>query len=117
MAVLEGFEQEHLDLVYREAVQQEAIARLDESQYWYCWWCWSWGYVVYEYDMLGMPLCEQCSLRYLLGLTPPWYPNHEQRCELHVRRLFEVQAEDTVYMLPGEVCDRVAGFLAEPWRP
>ena len=117
MAALEGFEQEHLDLVYREAVQQEAIARLDESQYWYCWWCWSWGYVVYEYDMLGMPLCEQCSLRYLLGLTPPVYPSHEQRCELHVRWLFEVQAEDTVYMLPGEVCDRVAGFLAEPWRP
>ena len=67
--------------------------------------------------MRGMPLCEQCSPRYLQGSTPPWYPNHEQRYHLLVRRLFEVQAQVTVCMLLGDVCDRVAGFLAEPWRP
>ena len=33
MAQLEGVEPEHLERVYRETVQQEASARLDESQY------------------------------------------------------------------------------------
>ena len=106
-----------LSLMYIQAVGREAEECLDEGRHGYCWWCWRWRSLVHEYTSQGMPLCEVCSQRYLLGLTPPWYPNHEQRCQLLVRRLFERQAEDTVYMLPGEVCDRVAGFLAEPWRP
>ena len=106
-----------LVLLYLEAVEQEAIERPDEGHHGYCWWFWRWRSVVHEYTPQGMPVCEVCSLRYLLGLTPPWYPNHEQRCQLLVRRLFERQAEDTAYMLPGHVCDHVAGFLAQPWRP
>ena len=113
-----------LILMYIQAVGREAEECLDEGHHGYCWWCWRWRSLVHGYTLqwrthgyCGRPLCEACSHRYLFGWGPPWYPNHEQRCQLLVRRLFERQAEDTVYMLPGEVCDRVAGFLAVPWRP
>ena len=99
----------------------------------YCYWCWDpagdWypGWPDYH-----LALCDRCSRRYLDALGPPWYPNHEQRCHLLVRWLFEVQAQDTVgmpgvlalsraggtgYELPREVCDHVAVFLAQSWRP
>ena len=84
----------------------------------YCYWCWDPAGDWYPgWPDFHLALCLSCSKRYLQELGPPWYPNHEQRCYLRVRRLFEVQAQDTVCMLPGDVCDRVAGFLAQPWRP
>ena len=84
----------------------------------YCYWCWDPAGDWYPgWPDFHLALCRRCSRRYLQALGPPWYPNHEQRCHLRVRRLFEVQAQDTVCMLPGDVCDRVAGFLAQPWRP
>ena len=84
----------------------------------YCYWCWDPAGDWYPgWPDFHLALCLRCAKRYLQKLGPPWYPNHEQRCYLRVRRLFEVQAHDTVCMLPGDVCDRVAGFLAQPWRP
>ena len=99
----------------------------------YCYWCWDpagdWypGWPDYH-----LALCGRCSRRDLDALGSPWYPNHEQRCYLLVRWLFEMQAQDTVgmpgvpalsraggtgYELPREVCDLVAVFLAQFWRP
>ena len=94
----------------------------EECQRWYddayCYWCWDPAGDWYPgWPDFHLALCLRCSKRYLQKLGPPWYPNHEQRCYLRVRLLFEVQAQDTVCMLPGDVCDRVAGFLAQPWRP
>ena len=85
----------------------------------YCYWCWRPAEVWYPgWPLFHMPLCERCSLRYVDGSGPPWYPNHSQRCQLYIRWLFEEQRHDTGYrLLPGEVCDLVAVFLAVPWRP
>ena len=99
----------------------------------YCYWCWdSSGDWYPGWPDYHLALCDRCSRRYLDALGPPWYPNHEQRCHLLVRWLFEVQAPDTAgmpgvlalsrargtgYELPREVCDHVAVFLAQSWRP
>jgi len=84
----------------------------------HCYWCWDRSEVWYPgWPVFHLPLCDRCSRRHLVGLGPPWYPNLLQRCELYVRWLFEVQAGETAYVLPREVCDRVACFLAESWRP
>ena len=113
-----------LILMILEAVEQETIECPDEGHHGYCWWCWRWRSLVHgrslecrTHGYRGRPLCEACAHRYLFGWGPPWYPNHEQRCQLLVRRLFERQADGTVYMLPEHVCDHVADFLAETWRP
>ena len=120
-----GIDQEWgLILVYIQAVGREADECPDEGHHGYCWWCWRWRSLVHgrslecrTHGYRGRPLCEACAHRYLFGWGPPWYPNHEQRCQLLVRRLFERQADGTVYMLPEHVCDHVADFLAETWRP
>ena len=119
-----------LILLYLQAVEQEAIECPDDGHHGYCWWCWRWRSLVHEYTLqwrthgyCGWPLCEACSLRYLFGWGPPWYPNHEQRCQLLVRRIFERQAEDTVYAswrrlrsrrgLPRGAMASVAAFASE----
>ena len=94
----------------------------EECVRWYehahCYWCWDWAEFWYPgWPVFHLPLCGRCSRRDLVGLGPPWYPNLLERCELHVRWLFEAQARGSRYALPREVCDLVAGFLAEFWRP
>ena len=92
----------------------------EECELWYeyahCHWCWARAEFWYL-PFFHLPLCGRCSRRDLVGLGPPWYPNLLERCELHVRWLFEAQTRGSRYALPREVCDRVAGFLAEFWRP
>ena len=92
----------------------------EECERWYehahCHWCWDLAEFWYL-PAFHLPLCGRCSRRHLVGLGPPWYPNLLERHELHVRWLFEAQARGSRYALPREVCDRVAGFLAQPWRP
>ena len=93
-----------------------------ECERWYehahCYWCWDWAEFWYPgWPVFHLPLCGRCSRRHLDGMGPPWYPNLLQRRELHVRWLFEAQTRGSRYALPREVCDVVAGFLAELWRP
>ena len=92
----------------------------EECELWYehahCHWCWARAEFWYL-PFFHLPLCGRCSRRDLVGLGPPWYPNLLERRELHVRWLFEAQARGSRYALPREVCDLVAGFLAELWRP
>ena len=84
----------------------------------YCYWCWRWAEVWYSgMSVFNMPLCNSCARRHLHGLGPPWYPNHVQRCELLIRRVFHRQANGTRYLLPDALCVRIAGFMADPWRP
>ena len=94
----------------------------EECVWWYehahCYWCWDWAEFWYPgWPVFHLPLCGRCSRRHLDGMGPPWYPNLLQRRELHVRWLFEAQTRGSRYALPREVCDLVAGFLAELWRP
>ena len=94
----------------------------EECVRWYdhahCYWCWDWAEFWYPgWPVFHLPLCGRCSRRHLDGMGPPWYPNLLQRRELHVRWLFEAQTRGSRYALPREVCDLVAGFLAEFWRP
>ena len=92
----------------------------EECERWYehahCHWCWDLAEFWYL-PAFHLPLCGRCSCRHLVGLGPPWYPNLLERQQLQVRWLFEAQARGSRYALPREVCDRVAGFLAELWRP
>ena len=92
----------------------------EECERWYehahCHWCWDLAEFWYL-PAFHLPLCGRCSRRHLVGLGPPWYPNLLERQELQVRWLFEAQARGSRYALPRDVCDRVAGFLAEFWRP
>ena len=55
-------------------------------------------------------LCGRCLRNLVDEREPPWWPNHRQRQELLVARLFGRS-------LPGSVCQHVASFNAKWYWP
>ena len=81
-----------------------------------CYWCWRWTRSVRTVDSNGLWMCTLCMTSLLLGGEPPWSPNHKERCKRLVGCLFDAPV-DRGRSLPVVVCDLIANFLAEKWRP
>ena len=77
-----------------------------------CWWCWRLEYNMYIPDPCQRPLCGHCSDRFYYGGEPPWWPNHRQRTEMLVEKLFNRAAFGSEFHLPENVCQRIASYNA-----
>ena len=80
-----------------------------------CDWCWAWTWGPYWCDNMPQLCVARCLPLAKNGGEPPWWPNERQRCEARVDSLFLSQRRHTP--LPGEVCKRIAAFLAHAWMP
>jgi len=109
-----------------------------------CTWCWRWEYGMYIRDDRDVPLCdlcnclEQCIWCWRWGNhygplcagcldleEPSWWPNHRQRCELFVWRMFGNGVNHRQHRvwaprrleLHWDLCCAIASFVSKPWLP
>ena len=103
------------------------VGSLDRLGWEQCKWCWRWdrcSCYMYNPDDLWHdgPLCNRC----MELEEPPLWPNHRQRCELFVWRMFgngvnhhhqHREWAPRRLELHWDLCCAIASFVSKPWLP